>query len=99
MMPQAREQHSQLQHQPSEARSRAAGSVADDDAARLLARFAADLGDVLPLIALWAHGPLASGDFMPGRSDLDLVALTGAPVTAAQRQGLPLPEWKVNQIA
>jgi hypothetical protein len=52
--------------------------VAGDDADRLLGRFAADAGDVVPLIALWAHGSLALGDFVPGRSDLDLVALIGA---------------------
>lgn len=62
--------------------------MADDDARRLLARFAADVSDVLPLIALWAHGSLASGDFVPGRSDLDLVALIGAPVNGSQRRGL-----------
>jgi hypothetical protein len=62
--------------------------VAGDDADRLLGRFAADAGDVVPLIALWAHGSLALGDFVPGRSDLDLVALIGAPVTSAQRLGL-----------
>jgi hypothetical protein len=43
---------------------------------------------VLPLVALWAHGSLASGDYVPGRSDLDLVALIGAPVTGAQRLDL-----------
>jgi hypothetical protein len=56
-----------------------------DDASSLLRRFAGDAGQVLPLIALWAHGSLASGDFVPGRSDLDLVALVGAPFTGAQR--------------
>jgi hypothetical protein len=55
---------------------------------RLLDRFAADVGRVLPLIALWAHGSLALGDFQPGRSDLDLVALIGAAITDAQRQDL-----------
>jgi hypothetical protein len=55
---------------------------------RLLARFAAAAGQVLPLTALWAHGSLAYGDFVPGRSDLDLIALAGAPVTGAQRQEL-----------
>jgi hypothetical protein len=54
----------------------------------LLDRFAADIGQVLPLTALWAHGSLALGDFVPGRSDLDLVAVTGAPVTGEQRAGL-----------
>lgn len=55
---------------------------------RLLGRFAADAAGVLPLVALWAHGSLALGDFVPGRSDLDLVALAGAPVTGAQRREL-----------
>ncbi len=54
----------------------------------LLGRFAADIGQVLPLTALWAHGSLALGDFVPGRSDLDLVAVVGAPVTGEQREGL-----------
>jgi hypothetical protein len=61
---------------------------ANDDAARLLGRFAADIRDVLPLAGLWAHGSLASGDYVPGRSDLDLVALACAPVTSGQRDGL-----------
>ena len=59
-----------------------------DDVTRLLGRFAADIRGALPLVALWAHGSLAFGDFVPGRSDLDLVALTGAPVTGAQRTEL-----------
>lgn len=59
-----------------------------DDVDSLLGRFAGDAGRVVPLIALWAHGSLASGDFVPGRSDLDLVALVAAPVTSAQRADL-----------
>jgi len=59
-----------------------------DDASRLLGRFSAGIRGVLPLVALWAHGSLAFGDFVPGRSDLDLVALTGVPVTSVQRDGL-----------
>jgi hypothetical protein len=54
----------------------------------LLDRFRADVGGVLPLAALWAHGSLALGDFQPGRSDLDLVALTGAALTREQEQEL-----------
>jgi hypothetical protein len=61
---------------------------ANGDVTRLLGRFAADISDVLPLVALWAHGSLASGDYVPGRSDLDLVALIGGPVTSPQRKGL-----------
>ena len=55
---------------------------------RLLDRFATDASSVLPLVALWAHGSYALGDFQPGRSDLDLVALTDAAITDAQRQDL-----------
>ena len=51
----------------------------------LLERFTGDAGRVLPLVALWAHGSLALGDFQPGRSDLDLIALIRAAPTAAQR--------------
>lgn len=55
---------------------------------RLLDRFATDVSSVLPLVALWAHGSYALGDFQPGRSDLDLVALIDAAITGAQRQDL-----------
>ncbi len=61
---------------------------AAEEARPLLDRFTADVGHVLPLAALWAHGSLALGDFQPGRSDLDLIALIAAPITAAQRQAL-----------
>jgi hypothetical protein len=54
----------------------------------LLDRFLAAIGQVLPLDALWAHGSLALGDFQPGRSDIDLIAMIGAPITARQRQDL-----------
>jgi hypothetical protein len=54
----------------------------------LLDRFMADLSGVVPLVALWAHGSLALGDFQPGRSDLDLVALIGARLSSAQEQAL-----------
>ena len=65
--------------------------MASDEVSQLLGQFAADAGRVLPLAALWAHGSLAYGDFVPGRSDLDLVALVGAPVTDEQRQDLRAP--------
>jgi Nucleotidyltransferase domain len=62
--------------------------VADDDVRRVLDRFATQAGQVLPLVALWAHGSLALGDFVPGRSDLDLVALLASPVTDGARAEL-----------
>ena len=58
------------------------------DVESVLDQFAREAGQVLPLTALWAHGSLALGDFVPGRSDLDLVALVAAPVTAGQRPAL-----------
>jgi hypothetical protein len=54
----------------------------------LLERFTASVADVMPLVALWAHGSLALGDFQPGRSDLDLVALVAADISDAQREQL-----------
>jgi hypothetical protein len=41
----------------------------------LLGRFVAGTSRVVPVVAVWAHGSLALGDFQPGRSDLDLVAV------------------------
>jgi hypothetical protein len=37
---------------------------------------------------VWAHGSLAGGDYQPGRSDLDLIAVLGRPGTAAEEQRL-----------
>jgi len=51
-------------------------------------RFAAGIGGTAPVSALWAHGSLALGDFQPGRSDLDLIALTEAPPGRGQEQSL-----------
>jgi Nucleotidyltransferase domain len=59
-----------------------------DETGPLLDRFAAEAGGVVPLAALWAHGSLALGDYQPGRSDLDLVALTEAALSSAQVQDL-----------
>lgn len=49
-----------------------------DEVAPLLERFLADARRTVPLVALWAHGSLALGDFQPGRSDFDLIAVVGA---------------------
>jgi hypothetical protein len=59
-----------------------------DEVRELLDRFAAEISLVVPLVALWAHGSLALGDFQPGRSDLDLVALVSATISDKQRQEL-----------
>ncbi|MEV0594566.1 nucleotidyltransferase domain-containing protein [Nonomuraea cavernae] len=54
----------------------------------LLTRFLDDLRPVVPLVALWAHGSLARGDYQPGRSDLDLIAVVETPLTDEQRDRL-----------
>jgi hypothetical protein len=59
-----------------------------DEVGPLLNRFAADVSRVVPLVAVWAHGSLALGDFQPGRSDLDLVALVSTTISDTQRQHL-----------
>lgn len=62
--------------------------MGDDEVDTLLDRFTAELRETLPVVAVWAHGSLALGDFQPGRSDLDLIAVVELPVTAQQRQAL-----------
>lgn len=42
----------------------------------------------LPLVGLYAGGSLGSGDYVPGVSDLDLVAIIGAPLDPRQRRWL-----------
>ncbi|MGY1528628.1 nucleotidyltransferase domain-containing protein [Streptomyces sp. MN3] len=44
----------------------------------LLDRFLAGLAPLSPL-AVWAHGSLAAGDYVEGRSDLDLIAVLPHP--------------------
>ncbi|MEU8358241.1 nucleotidyltransferase domain-containing protein [Nonomuraea sp. NPDC048882] len=48
---------------------------------RLLKDFQEGVESAVPLVALWAHGSLAGGDYQPGRSDLDLIAITDTPAT------------------
>ncbi len=59
-----------------------------EEAAPLLDRFLAGLRETLPPVAVWAHGSLAMGDFQPGRSDLDLIAVVEAAPDAGQLQRL-----------
>ncbi|MEV0386187.1 nucleotidyltransferase domain-containing protein [Nonomuraea sp. NPDC050643] len=51
---------------------------------RLLRLFLEGVEPAVPLVALWAHGSLGTGDYQPGRSDLDLIALVDSPVTMEQ---------------
>ncbi|WP_431683201.1 nucleotidyltransferase domain-containing protein [Kitasatospora sp. KL5] len=49
--------------------------MADDPTRQLLDRFVGLLRPTPSLISVWAHGSLAGGDYRPGRSDLDLIAV------------------------
>ncbi|MFI6535628.1 nucleotidyltransferase domain-containing protein [Nonomuraea sp. NPDC050547] len=51
----------------------------------LLTRFLGEIRQEVPLLALWAHGSLGAGDYQPGRSDLDLIAVVESPVTDPTR--------------
>ena len=62
--------------------------MTDEATGRLLGRFVSAVQPVLPLVSVWAHGSLAGGDYQPGRSDLDLIAIVGRPCTAAEEQHL-----------
>jgi hypothetical protein len=56
--------------------------------APLLTEFTGRLADVVSPVAVWAHGSLALGDFRPGISDLDLIAVVGAAADDAQQDAL-----------
>jgi hypothetical protein len=60
----------------------------DEATSLLLGRFVGAVQPVVPLVSVWAHGSLAGGDYQPGRSDLDLIAILDRPCTAAEQQHL-----------
>lgn len=62
--------------------------MADEITDQLLDRFVSALRPVVPLVSVWAHGSLAGGDYQPGRSDLDLIAVLGRPCTAVEERQL-----------
>jgi hypothetical protein len=55
--------------------------MGDDEVRTLLDCFSASIREVLPVTALWAHGSLALGDFQPGRSDFDLIAVVESQIS------------------
>ncbi|MFE0463775.1 nucleotidyltransferase domain-containing protein [Kitasatospora sp. NPDC058965] len=59
-----------------------------DATERVLARFVTDLRGLLPVRAVWVHGSLALGDYQPGRSDLDVLALLERPLRPGERASL-----------
>jgi predicted nucleotidyltransferase len=69
-------------------------------AAPAVAAFERAIAAEVALTGLYAGGSLASGDYVPGISDLDLVAIIAAPLDTAKRQrvgevhgGLMRPTW------
>lgn len=62
--------------------------MGDDETERLIGRFVSGLAPVVPLVAVWAHGSLALGDYQQGRSDLDLLAVVATAPDTAQRKAL-----------
>jgi hypothetical protein len=62
--------------------------MTDEATGKLLDRFVNAVQPVLSLVSVWAHGSLAGGDYQPGRSDLDLIAVLDRPCTTLQEQQL-----------
>ena len=62
--------------------------MTDEATGQLLDRFVNTVQAVLPLVAVWAHGSLAGGDYQPGRSDLDLIAVLDRRCTTLEEQRL-----------
>lgn len=58
------------------------------DQAPLVATFAEALQPVVDVVALWAGGSLAAGDYRPGISDLDLAAVLRTPAGPEQEAAL-----------
>ena len=54
----------------------------------VLERFVSEIQLAVPVVAVWAHGSLALGDFQPGRSDLDLIAIVESALNDEQRDRL-----------
>ncbi|MFR9799810.1 nucleotidyltransferase domain-containing protein [Streptomyces sp. MS06] len=63
-------------------------AVAATETDLLLKRFVSAVRQAVPTVAVWAHGSLALGDFRPGRSDLDLIAVVENPLDAGDRDRL-----------
>lgn len=62
--------------------------LTDEATRQLLDRFVNAVTAELPLVSVWAHGSLAGGDYQPGRSDLDLIAVLDQPCTTPMEQRL-----------
>ncbi|GAA1571523.1 nucleotidyltransferase domain-containing protein [Kribbella hippodromi] len=62
--------------------------MVDRDTEQLVEGFVVALRAAVPVGSVWAHGSLAGGDYQPGRSDLDLIAVLDRPCTAAEEERL-----------
>ncbi|MEV6209365.1 nucleotidyltransferase domain-containing protein [Kitasatospora sp. NPDC051914] len=62
--------------------------MADDVTRELLERFVGLLRPVPWLVAVWVHGSPAGGDYRPGRSDLDLIAVVEGRCSPAEEEQL-----------
>ncbi|MGW4871792.1 nucleotidyltransferase [Streptomyces chartreusis] len=62
--------------------------MTDQITGQLIECFVGALRPVVPLVSVWAHGSLAGGDYQPGRSDLDLIAVVERPCTAPEQEQL-----------
>ncbi|WP_328582297.1 nucleotidyltransferase [Streptomyces sp. NBC_00370] len=62
--------------------------TSDEATRQLLTRFLDAVRPVVAPVAVWAHGSLGGGDYQPGRSDLDLIAVVGRPCTEAEEARL-----------
>ncbi|MEO3855077.1 nucleotidyltransferase domain-containing protein [Acrocarpospora sp. B8E8] len=62
--------------------------MTDEATGHLLGRFVQAVQSVVPVVAVWAHGSLAGGDYRPGRSDLDLIAILGRACSSEDEQRL-----------
>lgn len=60
----------------------------DETTRLLLDRFLREVRPLTPLIAVWAHGSLAGGDYRPGHSDLDLIAVVDRRCSPAEEREL-----------
>jgi hypothetical protein len=65
----------------------------------VVSQFAESLGDFDWVTDLLVAGSLATGDYVPGVSDLDLVALTAGPVGPARQEALASLHRELDQGA
>lgn len=62
--------------------------MAETEMDLVLEQFVSAVRQAVPTVAVWAHGSLALGDFQPGRSDLDLIAIVETPLDGEDRDRL-----------